>query len=525
MLSLIAAAMALDATGTSRAPVDVGGLQRVTGMAAGPQGQLDVGLTGGWAGTLAEAHYTDGTTEPLMAGLISAQLGVGYTFLAGLRAEAGLPVLLGAAAPEAMPAGVGDAWVDVQWAAIRSEAFSLGPALELTIPSGRADQLQGAGGVGFALSAAAGGRAGIVRWAAELGGGSQGYAPSPLIDAQRGGELRFGGGARVTVFGPVSVGAEVDSTIAIVPINYDPSANASLSGAEALLSAGVDLGRFDIAAYSGVGLVDGVGVPDVRVGLSVRARLLGGKPAIKDDDSDGVADGVDQCPTEREDDDGFQDEDGCPELDDDVDGLPDATDKCPNDPEDRDFFKDSDGCPDLDDDADGLPDIHDRCPRDAGPAESDGCPDRDRDGMLDAGDRCPDDAAIPGTDLLHNDGCPGRVVVFPDRVRLGQEIQFDPGKSVIRPESLALVAEIAEVLKRYPDLPRIELGAHVDAGADPTLKLTNARAEAVRVALVKAGVAAERLVAVGYGELRPLAPNDVEQNRVKNRRVELVFVR
>ena len=525
MLILVSTALAVDATGTARAPLDVGGLQRVTGMAAGDQGRLDVGLLGGWAGTTAEAHYADGASEPLMSGLISAQLGVGYTFLAGLRAEAGLPLLLAADAPTDMPVGPGDAWVDVQWAALRSEAFSLGPMLEVSIPSGSPEHLQRSGGVGFALSAAAGGRAGVVRWAAEVGGGSQGFGPTDRLEAQRGGDLRFGGGARFTLVGPLSLGAEVDGTVSLVPVKWDPEADATLTGLEALASAGVDLGRVDIGAFAGFGLVDGIGVPDVRVGLSVRGRILGGRPSIKDEDTDGVADGVDQCPAEREDDDGFQDEDGCPELDDDVDGIPDTDDRCPNDPEDRDFFKDTDGCPDLDDDGDSLPDIHDRCPRDPGPPESDGCPDRDRDGMLDPSDKCPDDAAIPGTDLLHNDGCPGRVVVFPDRIRLGATITFDPGKAIIRPESASLVAEIAAVLKRYPDLPRVEIGAHVDAGADPTLKVTAARAEAVRAALVQAGVPAEKLLAVGYGEVRPLAPNDTEDNRAKNRRVELVFVR
>jgi OmpA-OmpF porin, OOP family len=49
-------------------------------------------------------------------------------------------------------------------------------------------------------------------------------------------------------------------------------------------------------------------------------------------DNDGIIDAYDQCPTEPEDFDGFQDSDGCPDPDNDQDGVPDATDPCPNEP-------------------------------------------------------------------------------------------------------------------------------------------------------------------------------------------------
>src|SRR5258708_12833045 len=45
--------------------------------------------------------------------------------------------------------------------------------------------------------------------------------------------------------------------------------------------------------------------------------------------------------------DGFEDDDGCPDLDNDKDGIPDATDKCPNDPETKNGYQDDDGCPDV----------------------------------------------------------------------------------------------------------------------------------------------------------------------------------
>ena len=66
----------------------------------------------------------------------------------------------------------------------------------------------------------------------------------------------------------------------------------------------------------------------------------------KDGDGDGIPDMYDKCPQAPEDFDGFQDQDGCPDLDNDADGIPDALDKCPNTPEDFDGYLDDDGCPD-----------------------------------------------------------------------------------------------------------------------------------------------------------------------------------
>ncbi|MES2639054.1 MAG: MopE-related protein, partial [Myxococcota bacterium] len=523
LLLLTTPAWALDATGTGRAPLDEGGLARVAGMAARDGGTLDVALTGGWAGTTAEATYDDGSTAPLMSGLATLHLGVGWTFLDGLRVEAGLPMVLGAVVPAETGPGVGDAWAAVHWAALRRDRWAFGPVLEVTLPSGDPTRLSGGGGVGGALLVGASGRSGRVRWSGEVGGGARAagrydrlsFAPEP--------ELRAGGGARVGIFGPLSVGVEVAGRFGFGAENAVALAT---SGAEGLLSLGVDLPRVDLMLSGGAGLLDGVGTPDARVILSVRSRLVDPRPRFADDDQDGVADATDRCPGEREDDDGFQDEDGCLDADDDADGLPDDRDRCPSDPEDRDYFRDDDGCPDLDDDEDGLPDTVDRCARDAGPPETNGCPDRDFDGLLDPSDACPDDAAIPGTDLAHTDGCPATVVVFPDRLHVTDPIPFDPGRATLRPEGASVVRQVAVLLKRYPDLALVEIGVHVDESADEAsnLALTQARAEVVKKALEAAGVAPERLVAMGYGGVRPLAPNDTEVDRARNRRVEFVLV-
>ena len=88
---------------------------------------------------------------------------------------------------------------------------------------------------------------------------------------------------------------------------------------------------------------DEVGSP----GYRLIAQLTFHQDPIHDRDGDGVRDGQDACWTEREDRDGHDDWDGCPELDDDGDGVEDRFDRCPRQPEDRDGYRDADGCPDA----------------------------------------------------------------------------------------------------------------------------------------------------------------------------------
>jgi OmpA-OmpF porin, OOP family len=105
-----------------------------------------------------------------------------------------------------------------------------------------------------------------------------------------------------------------------------------------------------------------------------------------------------------------------------------------------------------------------------------------------------------------------------------QGIYFDTGKSELKPESNAALAEIAKLLKGDPSL-KVYVVGHTDnvASLDLNMKLSQARADAVVQALVsKQGIAAERLIGRGVGPLSPVASNDSEESRTKNRRVELV---
>lgn len=103
-------------------------------------------------------------------------------------------------------------------------------------------------------------------------------------------------------------------------------------------------------------------------------------------------------------------------------------------------------------------------------------------------------------------------------------IYFAFNSDLIRPESEAVLKEIAALLLKHPDW-RLDVDGHTDAigGAAPNLALSTRRAAAVKKALVdRYHVAPGRLATAGYGLSRPKAPNDTLEGRALNRRVELV---
>ena len=103
-------------------------------------------------------------------------------------------------------------------------------------------------------------------------------------------------------------------------------------------------------------------------------------------------------------------------------------------------------------------------------------------------------------------------------------IYFDTDKAEIKPESEPAFAEMAKLLKANPALNLFVVG-HTDATGEigHNMKLSEARAASVTNALAaKYGIAASRLAPHGVGPLAPVASNDSDEGRAKNRRVELV---
>ena len=255
-----------------------------------------------------------------------------------------------------------------------------------------------------------------------------------------------------------------------------------------------------------------------------------------DNDNDGILDDDDSCPNNPEDKDGYKDEDGCPEANDgdrDGDGILDSNDKCPDVPEDKDGFEDRDGCPELDNDNDGIPDLEDRCPNDPEDKDSfedeDGCPepDNDKDGILDGVDKCPNEPeTFNGVDDA--DGCPdkGKVVIEESNILILDKILFKTGSAEILKESLSIVDAVATTLTHHTEFTMIEVGGHADERGQEAmnLRLTQDRVNSVVDALVKRGVNRQSLRATGYGPYCPLDPEHKKAAWEKNRRVEFKIV-
>ncbi len=156
--------------------------------------------------------------------------------------------------------------------------------------------------------------------------------------------------------------------------------------------------------------------------------------------------------------------------------------------------------------------------------------DRDGDGVPDVKDACPDQPGVADPDPARN-GClppaPALVKLTKERLEILQSVQFETNRDLIRPESAALLQEVAAVLRAHPELDRIEVEGHTDAqgGRQANLTLSAKRAEAVKRWLVEqGGVAAARLSPRGYGPDRSIAGNDTAEGRARNRRVEFRIV-
>jgi OOP family OmpA-OmpF porin len=217
-------------------------------------------------------------------------------------------------------------------------------------------------------------------------------------------------------------------------------------------------------------------------------------PVAPDPDGDGISGAADKCPNVAEDKDGFEDDDGCPEPDNDKDGIPDASDKCPNQPETVNGIDDEDGCPEVDTDGDGI---------------------------LGSRDKCPDEPETKNG-YKDEDGCPDEIpVALKKFTGVIEGINFKTASATILPGSFSILDRAVLVLKEYPDT-RLEIAGHTDSRgkADYNRDLSQRRADSVKLFFIANGIDGSRLTTIGYGLDRPIADNQTESGRSKNRRTE-----
>jgi outer membrane protein OmpA-like peptidoglycan-associated protein len=103
------------------------------------------------------------------------------------------------------------------------------------------------------------------------------------------------------------------------------------------------------------------------------------------------------------------------------------------------------------------------------------------------------------------------------------DLHFESASTRLTPEGQRTVASLLAVLKAYPTV-RVALEGHTDSSGDPAANkaLSQQRAEAVGQMLVEGGITSNRIEAKGYGEERPVADNNTDAGRARNRRLELV---
>ena len=108
------------------------------------------------------------------------------------------------------------------------------------------------------------------------------------------------------------------------------------------------------------------------------------------------------------------------------------------------------------------------------------------------------------------------------QVLIQGKVVFDTNKAAIRPGSEKVLKTLLQFLNEHPEVTRLRIEGHTDARAseDVNMELSAKRSLAVADWLVDNGVDHTRLIAVGFGESRPLGPNDQEAGRSDNRRTE-----
>lgn len=185
-------------------------------------------------------------------------------------------------------------------------------------------------------------------------------------------------------------------------------------------------------------------------------------------------------------------------------------DNCPEEAEDFDGYQDDDGCPDADNDRDGLCD-----------------PWVEAKGLLTQFahvckkvDFCPEQAESMNG-YKDEDGCPDEVPVPPKKVFILEGVNFESGKASITTDSYVSLMKVVDIMEAFPETT-FEIVGHTDNVGRPekNKQLSADRAESVKNFLVEKGVSESRMVTRGVGDSEPIAANTTAEGRAKNRRIE-----
>ncbi|MDP6932201.1 MAG: MopE-related protein [Myxococcota bacterium] len=420
-------AMAADGSGPNLSATGPDALLGSPSADVGEAGRLDLALSMHHADQTLEGTWSDGTSETLIGGLKTLDLGVGWTPAPKARLEVMVPLHSASTLDDARL--LGDVLLAVQ-GQLRSNEMShelpdrdgeedssgqtqggldLATRLVFRLPTGDSAHYLGTGTPSLDVLAIGGGT-----WMGLDINGALGPSLGPsstLAGLELGRALVVNLGVKRAILSHGQVGTELLTRQGLATSLFDDSSD---QPTELLTHVGWSFDTFEVAGGFGVGLIDGIGSPRTRMVLNLRQswegmrrappevapppeidandpdgdgfdlsadlcpRAAGTVLGCPDGDDDQVMDAEDQCPDDKEDIDRVEDSDGCPETDVDNDGIDDPLDSCPFEPEDIDSVEDGDGCPEEDIDGDGVPDADDFCPLLPGNADKPrpytGCP-------------------------------------------------------------------------------------------------------------------------------------------------------
>lgn len=105
------------------------------------------------------------------------------------------------------------------------------------------------------------------------------------------------------------------------------------------------------------------------------------------------------------------------------------------------------------------------------------------------------------------------------------QVAFEPGSVSLTDDSKTSLAELVQLLRAYPQF-RIRVAGHTDNTGRPevNLRISKQRAQAVANYLLQRSVGRDQVIAQGYGATRPIANNESEAGRARNRRIEINFI-
>ncbi len=519
----------IDLTVFDPTPTTSGTAFQVQTAEVGDSGELAVSMAASYASNPLVLG-TDATSESLVKSRMMLSLGTAYAFAdrfeAGARMplymQSGEPVVSGTTmVPAADGTAAGNLTLHGKVRFVHAPKVHVGLGASLTLPTASDSEFAGTDlPTGRVLALAS--FMPVTPLAIHVNVGGVLRKAVQFANVDQGSGVAWGVGASFRAFERVffqleAYGDAIPGGTRGRPTTADPmGAPSMLKTFEGLVGARVQLSRqASVGLAVGRGLTSDVGTPDLRGVLTFAyapsARELPplhrpvaeapADPNKDDTDYDRIVDAKDKCPKDREDKDGFEDEDGCPDLDDDKDGVPDTADKCQGKVEDKDGFEDGDGCPD---------------------------PDNDKDGVADGDDKCPDKPEkINGND--DNDGCPDSgdslVISHPDRREMLEPVLFN-GSSIDK-ERANQLNQLAATLRARADIRRVRITVHVNpskSGAKKDQALSDKRADSVKDWLVKWGVEADRIESKGFGSSKPLVPASQKGAAMINDRVELIIL-